>query len=100
MAKKTREVDYRVCDECEIETRYVNECCLCSKELCHTHSHASPIGAYYFCKDCFSDKFKKEYSKFTKNWNTLKEKHDEESEEIIREFEIDIKMMIIEAKKS
>lgn len=87
MAKKTRTVEYNVCDECETETRYVNKCCLCGKETCSAHSHASPIGSYYFCSSCFFSEFKEEYDSFTKEWEESRAKQDIESNKIINKFE-------------
>lgn len=84
--KKSRNVEYTVCDECEKESIYMVYCSKCNKELCRNCITTSPIGSHYFCKDCYNDSIKKAYNKFTEDWTKLKAKQDKESDTMIDEF--------------
>lgn len=94
MAKRIREIEYNVCDECEVKTTYTYKCCLCNKELCHEHAHVSSVGSYYFCTSCWSDKYDVEYKTFTNAWKELKEKQDVESDAFISKFETKMNELI------
>lgn len=85
--KKTREVEYRVCDECGKESLYMMNCSKCNKECCRNCIKASPIGSHYFCKDCYNENISKAYSRFAEDWKKLKDKQDKESDTMMNDFE-------------
>lgn len=92
--EKIREIKYKACDECEKESPYVYKCSLCGTELCTKCCNESPMGNYFFCSVCFTDKLKDEYLKFYREWKELKEKQDKESEGIADKFTVSINEII------
>ena len=74
--KKTREVEYKVCDRCETEMRSSSFCSKCDKEICGNCMKSAPFASYCFCIDCYKSNLKQICIEFEKEWDAMMAQQD------------------------
>jgi len=84
--KKTREMNYTVCDDCEKEVVSVVNCAKCNKELCRHCYKSTPFASYSFCEDCYGSSLKKICEEFEKEWKVLMEEHDTKCDTMFKKY--------------
>ena len=98
--KKTKEVDYYECAQCNKEATYINKCSFCNCDLCQHCRNMPSISNYTFCSKCYSLDFQKVFSDFEKDWSILKGKQDIESDKLIKKCDHKIALLINETKEN
>lgn len=92
--KKTREVEYTVCDECKKEAISTVNCAKCNKELCRHCYKTTPFASYCFCEDCYGSNFKQICTDFEKEWDILMAEKDIKCKAMFDKYEEVLKGII------
>lgn len=99
MAIKKREVEYKVCDKCLREERFVYKCEICGGEFCTSHIMDPGSSNNRLCYDCLSEPIELICSEYDEAWKKLRKRQDKECTIMMKQYSDKIDKLIEEEKQ-